>query len=113
LVPATDSYASRSGRVGAQTESYSLTSFDGFGLDEAIARVIDRGMTKEETCDPAKARLIFHDGTHGPDAVPVRRSEMTSAGGRSATLKAPADNDNDVGAGHAHANIHFQIRTKA
>ena len=32
--------ASRSGRVGVQTESSSLTSFDGFGLNDAIARAI-------------------------------------------------------------------------
>jgi hypothetical protein len=32
--------ASIDGRIGAQTESSALTSFDGFGLDDAITRTI-------------------------------------------------------------------------
>jgi hypothetical protein len=45
--------ARRSAARSAQTESFSLTSFDGFGLDDAIARVIaeekcvSRGAAKE------------------------------------------------------------------
>lgn len=35
-----DRYASIDGRVGAQTESSSLTSFDGFGLNDTITRTI-------------------------------------------------------------------------
>lgn len=50
--------ASSDGRISAQTESSSLTSFDGFGLNEAITRAI----AEEE-----KARHADPDpSAHGP-----------------------------------------------